>query len=126
MLKLKEEPIDEFSADKVETGQKQSIASVLALQVTTTAVCSGWGMTEKVYITATYILLLFCSIVYVKDLELSFVPDSDLWWQEQEYKDEEPSIWPAGSNAVGLLVRSGCKGVLDGPNAMLKKKKSSK
>jgi len=44
MLKLKEEsiePIDEFSADKVETGQKQSIASVLALQVTTTAVCSG-------------------------------------------------------------------------------------
>ena len=49
-------------------------------------------MTEKVYITATYILLLFCSIVYVKDLELSFVPDSDLWWQEQEYKDEEPSI----------------------------------
>ena len=64
MLKLKEEsiePIDEFSAYKVETGQKQSIASVLALQVTTTAVCSGWGMTEKVYITATYVLLLIWS-----------------------------------------------------------------
>jgi len=41
MLKLKEEPIDKFSADKVETGQKQSIGSVLALQVNTTAVCSG-------------------------------------------------------------------------------------
>ena len=128
MLKLKEEPIDEFSADKVETGQKQSIGSVLALQVNTIAVCSGWGIRWlKKYILLLHIYYyFFCSIVYVKDLELSFVPDSDLWWQEQEYKDEEPSIWPAGSNAVGLLVRSGCKGVLDGPNAMLKKKKSSK